>query len=75
MRPPGRPAVPIEVVRRQAKLEPPLSTIYQAAVLTAMAEITLYGETVSGQAVSASARFQIDFADFGDTDTGCPVAS
>jgi len=69
----GTTDIPIEVVRRQAKLEPPLSTIRQTSVLTAMAEVTLYGETISGQGVSASGRFQIDFADFGDTETGCPA--
>jgi len=62
----------LEVVRRQAKVEPPLSSIYQAALLTVMAEITLYGETISGERVSASGRFQIDFADYGDTETSCP---
>jgi hypothetical protein len=68
----GTATFPLEVVRRQAKVEPPLSSIYQAAVLTVMAEITLYGETVSGQNVSASGRLQIDFADFGDKETSCP---
>jgi hypothetical protein len=68
----GSVVVPIEVVRRQAKLEPPLSTIFQTAVLTSMAEVTIYGETPVGKRVSASARFQIDFADFGDTETTCP---
>jgi hypothetical protein len=70
----GTSDVPLEVVRRQAKLEPPLSTINQTGLLTAMAQITLYGQTVSGQAVSASAAFQIDFADFGDTETSCPTS-
>lgn len=70
----GGPSVVMEVVRRQAKLEPPLSTINQTAVLTVMAEVTLYGETVAGQAVSTSSRFQIDFGDFGDTVTACPTA-
>lgn len=69
----GTTTFPLEVVRRQAKVEPPLSTIFQTTVLTVMAEITLYGETVSGQAVSASGRLQIDFADFGDTETECPA--
>lgn len=69
----GTVEVPIEVVRRQAKLEPPLSTIFQSVVLTTMAEVTIYGETVSGKRVSSSARFQIDFADYGDTETGCPA--
>jgi hypothetical protein len=67
--------VSIEVVRRQAKLEPPLSTIYQTAVLTAMAQVTLYGETISGSGVSATGSFQIDFADFADASTTCPTGS
>jgi len=68
----GTSTFPLEVVRRQAKVEPPLSSIFQTALLTVMAEITLYGETVSGQTVSASGRLQIDFADFGDKDQTCP---
>jgi hypothetical protein len=69
----GTSTFPLEVVRRQAKVEPPLSSIFQATVLTVMAEITLYGETVSGDRVSASGRVQIDFADFGDNLTTCPT--
>ncbi len=68
----GNSTVAIEVVRRQAKLEPPLSTINQANILTAMAQVTLFGQTVAGEAVTASASFQIDFADFGDKLTSCP---
>ncbi len=64
--------VPIEVVRRQAKLEPPLDNISQTTVLTVSAQVTLFGKTVSEKNVSAQARFQIDFADFGDTETTCP---
>jgi hypothetical protein len=67
----GTSNIPIEVVRRQAKTEPPLSTIFQTSVLTMMAEVTLYGETVAGQAVSARGRLQIDFADFADELTAC----
>ena len=63
--------VPIEVVRRQAKLEPPLDNISQTTVLTVSAQVTLFGKTISDKRVSAVARFQIDFADFGDTDTTC----
>jgi hypothetical protein len=65
---------PLEVVRRQAKLEPPLSNIFQTTILTVFADVTLYGKTVSGQLVSASGRLQIDFADFGDTQTTCPTS-
>jgi len=64
--------VPIEVVRRQAKLEPPLDNISQTTVLTVSAQVTLFGKTISDKRVSAQARFQIDFADFGDTDNACP---
>jgi len=71
----GTSDVSIEVVRRQAKLEPPLSTINQANIVTLMAQVTLFGQTVAGQKVTASASFQIDFADFGDTNTTCPVSS
>ena len=69
----GELSVPIEVVRRQAKLEPPLSNVQQAEILTVMAEVTVYGTTVSGKKVSASGRFQIDFANYGDKDTTCPT--
>jgi hypothetical protein len=69
----GTTQIFIEVVRRQAKLEPPLSNIFQTTVLTVNAELTLYGQTVSGQKVSASGRFQIDFADFGDNLSSCPA--
>jgi hypothetical protein len=64
---------PLEVVRRQAKLDPPLTNISQTTILTVSAQVTLYGKTVSQKRVSASARMQIDFADFGDTDTSCPT--
>jgi hypothetical protein len=69
----GTSNFPLEVVRRQAKVEPPLSSINQAALLTVMAEVTLYGETVSGQKVSATGRMQIDFADYGDQEDSCPT--
>jgi len=64
---------PLEVVRRQAKLDPPLTNINQTTILTVSAQVTLYGKTISEKRVSASARFQIDFADFGDTETACPA--
>lgn len=69
----GTVEVIIEVVRRQAKLEPPLSNIEQAAVLTMFAHITIYGETVSGERVEASGDLQIDFADYLDSETTCPA--
>jgi len=65
----------LEVVRRQAKVEPPLSSIFQTSVLTVIAEITLYGQTVSGERVTATGAVQIDFADFFDKDTSCPTST
>ena len=69
----GTAEVVIEVVRRQAKLEPPLSNVEQSVILTMMAEVTIFGETVSGDRVSGSGRLQIDFADFIDDETSCPT--
>jgi len=68
----GTVAFPIEVVRRQAKLEPPLSGIAGFDIMTVIAEITIYGKTVSGDAVAGTGRLQIDFADYGDDATSCP---
>ena len=68
----GTTTVPIEVVRRQAKLEPPLAGITGYDIVTMIAEITVAGETVSGDSVSASGRLQIDFANYGDTNESCP---
>ena len=69
----GTEMVPIEVVRRQAKLENPLSAITGFDLLTMFADITISGETISGDSVTASGRLQITFADFGDMETGCPT--
>jgi hypothetical protein len=67
----------IEVVRRQAKVEPPLSQLVDGGgpgVVTMFAEITVWGRTTTGQVTNSNtARVQIDFADFGDTNTSCPA--
>jgi hypothetical protein len=68
----GTTPVPVEVVRAQAKLEPPLRNLRvvdtdpggSALILTCFAEITLHGKTVAGDAVTGSGRLQIDFADW-----------
>jgi hypothetical protein len=62
----GTTAVPIPVVRWQAKLEPPLSAISGAQIVTMIAEITVRGQTVAGQPVTATGQLQINFADFAD---------
>ncbi len=67
----GTSEVPIEVVRRQAKLDPPLSNITGFDIVTMFATITISGQTVSGDTVTASGNLQIDFANFGDTEETC----
>lgn len=69
----GTTDVPIEVVRRQAKLENPLTAITGFDIVTMFADVTVSGETVSGESVTASGRLQIDFANFGDTEDSCPT--
>jgi hypothetical protein len=72
----GTVNIPIEVVRRQAKLEPPLLQLSpggQALIVTMFAKITLYGTTIAGEAVTASASMQLDMANFADTATTCPT--
>lgn len=66
----------LEVVRRQAKLEPPLRNLVGgggALVVTMFAEITLHARTTTGEVTNpVTGRLQVDFADFVDTDTSCP---
>jgi hypothetical protein len=68
----------LEVVRRQAKVEPPLSTLVDVGggtIVTMFAEITLHARMTTGEATNpVSARLQIDFADFADSGTAsCPT--
>jgi len=66
----------LEIVRRQAKLEPPLRNLQGlggAQVVTMFAEVTLHARSTIQQTTNAaSARVQIDFADFTDSVTTCP---
>jgi hypothetical protein len=67
----------LEVVRAQAKLEPPLSNLRNlggAAVVTVFANITLYARTTTGSLLNpVSGTLQIDFADFADALSVCPA--
>ena len=67
----------LEIVRRQAKLEPPLRNLQGLGggqVVTMFAEVTLHARSTIQQSLNtATARVQIDFADFGDTLTSCPT--
>lgn len=65
----------VDVVRHQAKLEPPLSNIVDLQVVTMFADITVRGQTVSQKSVSASGSLQVTFADFADGTSTCESAS
>jgi hypothetical protein len=69
----------LEIVRRQAKLEPPLTNLVAgggALVVTMFAEVTLHARTTTNQTTNpVSARVQIDFADFADNNTACPTVA
>jgi len=65
----------LEIVRRQAKLEPPLRNLQRLGggqVVTMFAEVTIHARSTVQQTTNpATARVQIDFADFVDTLTQC----
>lgn len=66
----GTDPLSLEVVRVQAKLEPPLRNLQSNSgggiVVTMFADITLHGRTISGQTVTANGSLQIDFANWAD---------
>jgi hypothetical protein len=63
----GSATAPILIVRHTAKLEPPLANLTGAGgadIITTFAEITLFGHTTSGKAVTTTGRLEVHFADF-----------
>lgn len=61
--------VSFEIVRHQAKLEPPLKNLVGfggLGFISAIAEITLWGRDQNGNEVVATASIDVHFADFGD---------
>lgn len=66
----GTDPLTLEVVRVQAKLEPPLRNLQSGSgggiVVTMFADITLHGRTISRQTVTATGSLQIDFANWAD---------
>lgn len=67
----GDQEVTLNLVRQQAKLEPPLSNITGLQIVAMTATVTVYGNTVSGQAVSASGAVEVRFADYRTGTTTC----
>lgn len=67
--PGGEASVSFEVVRHQAKLEPPLKNLTGfggLGFISTIAEITLWGRDQNGNEVIATASLDVHFADFGD---------
>ena len=61
--------VSFEIVRHQAKLEPPLKNLAGfggLGFISTIAEITLWGRDQNGNEVVATASMDVHFADFGD---------
>ena len=67
----GSTQLPIDLVRHQAKLEPPLSNITGLQIVTMFADVTVTGATLSGKTVTASGSVQITFADYADGTSTC----
>jgi hypothetical protein len=66
---------PVDLVRHQAKLLPPLSNITGLQLVTMFADVTLNGATISGSNVSAQGTAQVTFADYGTGTTTCEAGS
>jgi hypothetical protein len=61
--------VSFEIVRHQAKLEPPLKNLAGfggLGFISTIAEITLWGRDQNGNEVVANAAIEVHFGDFGD---------
>ena len=62
-------AVAFEIVRHQAKLEPPLKNLAGGGGLgfiSTIAEITFYGHDQNGNEVTVTGRMDVQFGDFAD---------
>jgi hypothetical protein len=55
------------LVRNQAKSEPPLiQLVTNGQLISAIADVTAFGNDIVGNAVSASASIGVTFGNFGD---------
>lgn len=62
-------SVAFEIVRHQAKLEPPLRNLRAGGgqlFISTIAEVTFYGRDQNGNEVSVTGRIDVQFGDFGD---------
>lgn len=66
---------PVDLVRHQAKLVPPLSNITGLQLVTMFADVTVNGATISGSKVSGQGTVQVTFADYGAGTITCESGS
>jgi hypothetical protein len=62
-------SVTFELVRQQAKLEPPLSRLRRgggANIISTLAEVTFYGRDQAGHDVAVAGLLSVNFGDFSD---------
>ena len=65
--PNGNVTLTFELVRHEAKLEPPLvGLIATGEIITTIAQITFYGTDLVGNAISVTGNIQVNFGNFGD---------
>lgn len=65
----GSAGAGFDLVRVQAKLEPPLRNLANGGaqnVISTIAEVTFYGRDQAGNEVSATGTISVNFSDFGD---------
>lgn len=65
----GTAPVSFEIIRHQAKLEPPLRNLINLGgqgFISTIAEVTFFGHDQNGNEVSVTGRIDVQFGDFGD---------
>jgi hypothetical protein len=65
----GSSDVPFELVRHNAKEEPPLSALAGGGgrdIISTIAKVTFYGQDLGGNDVQASGNISVNFSDFAD---------
>jgi hypothetical protein len=66
----GSGTISFDIIRHQAKLEPPLRNLVNtggAGFISAIATITIYGRDQNGNELMATANLDVQFGDFGDS--------
>jgi hypothetical protein len=63
--------VPFEIVRHQAKLEPPLRSLAGFGgrlFISTLADVTFYGQDLAGNEIQVTGTMNVSFADYADPD-------